>query len=278
MTPLPPTYTADLFRPLLAELLPLLRSFGPDDWDRPTVAGDWRVRDIAAHLLDVDLRRIAASRDGHLLPAGAPIASDRDLLRFINDINASGVAFSRRLSPRLIVDLLAVTGDWVTDLVEQLPPHAPATFAVSWAGESASENWMDVGRDYTERWHHQMQIRDATGRPRLLDPRWMEPLLDISVRALPYAYRDVSAVHGTSVTLEVHGATAATRSIVKGERGWAIMCGRPASPATVVEIAADDVWRMFYNALTLDELAARARITGDEALAIPSLGARSVIV
>src|SRR6476620_3907090 len=98
----------------------LLRSLEPAMWDRPTVAGHWRVRDIVAHLLDVDLRRLAICRDGHQVAPDKPIASDRDLVRFINQLNAGGVAYGARLSGRLLIDLLAVTGGWVADYFSAL--------------------------------------------------------------------------------------------------------------------------------------------------------------
>ncbi len=122
----------------------------------------------------------------------------------MNALNAEGVAWSRRLSPRLLVDLLAITGEWTADLLGGLPPHDAAMWPVSWAGETVSENWMDVGREYTERWHHQMQIRDATSAPpTLLEARWYRPLLDLSVRALPKSYADVAAEPGTAVVFVV---------------------------------------------------------------------------
>ena len=52
LAPLPPLDAAPLFPDLHAELLALLRALDPADWERPTVAGAWRVRDVAAHLLD----------------------------------------------------------------------------------------------------------------------------------------------------------------------------------------------------------------------------------
>src|SRR4051794_38940021 len=55
LSPLPPRYVADLFAPLHGELMTLLRGLAAADWERPTVVGAWRVRDIAAHLLDGDL-------------------------------------------------------------------------------------------------------------------------------------------------------------------------------------------------------------------------------
>ena len=216
-----PIDTAPLFGPLHAELLALLRALSAEDWQRPTVAGRWLVRDVAAHLLDGDLRKIAVYRDGHFLPLDTPMPSAADLLRFINGVNASGVEFAQRLSPRLIADLLEVTGGWVTSLVTSLPLHGRSIFPVSWAGEDESENWMDTGREYTERWHHQMQIRDAVGAPLvLLQPRWMTPLLNIAVCAWPPAYAGVVAPPGTAVQFEVTGDTTGTWSIVAGDSGW----------------------------------------------------------
>lgn len=205
LEPLTPVYTADLFPPLHQELLALLRGLAPADWERPTVAGSWRLRDVAAHLLDVDLRKLSIQRDGHLVPPEEPIGGYGDLVRFLNRLNADWVAASRRLSPRVLVDLLATTGPAVSEVVAALPPHEPATFSVSWAGESRSENWFDVGREYTERWHHQMQIRDAVGAPLLLERRWLHPLLDLSVRALPRAYESVAADPGGGDRLRGHG-------------------------------------------------------------------------
>src|SRR5688500_11268002 len=157
-------------------------------------------------MLDGMLRRVGMGRDGHFPPVEKPPANDRELTTFINTLNAEGVSYAARLSPRLIVDLLEYIGTQFADFIEGLPPHDKALFAVSWAGEAESRNWMDIGREYTEHWHHQMQIRDATSRPLvLLEPQWMTPLLDISVRALPYSYRDVAAPRGATLKLIIDG-------------------------------------------------------------------------
>jgi hypothetical protein len=273
-----PLDTRPLFRPLLHELLGVLRGLRAGDWDRGTVAGEWRVRDVAAHLLDTGLRRLAVLRDGQTLSPDSPIHSSEDLARFVHSLNGTGVAFGRRLSPRLLVDLLEITEEWSADVIETLPLHEPALWAVSWAGEAESENWMDIGREYTERWHHQMQIRDAVGEPRLLTPRWFEPLLELSVRALPLAYAAKRAPQGTVVTLEVLGPTARVFSIVSEEARWRVVSGRPKDAAALVRVAADDFWRVFYNAVRSPGLWDRIEVQGDRELAQPLLGARSVIV
>jgi hypothetical protein len=278
MEPLGPRHVAHLFRPLLHELIALLRGLDADGWDRPTVAGRWRVRDVAAHLLDGDLRKLAICRDGHAVVPERPIHTDRDLASFIDGLNASGVAYAARVSPRLLTDLLEISGSWVSEWVTRLPPHAPSVFPVSWAGERASEHWMDVGREYTERWHHQMQIRDAVSAPLLLDAGWMDPLLDFSVRALPHAYADLAAPAGTTVTLHVDGAAGEPWTIVRHDRHWEIMQGRPAMSDATASIAMDDAWRLFYNALSPDDASSRLRVTGDPRLIQPLIRARSVIV
>lgn len=277
MTPLAPCQTASLFAPLLTELLAVLRALSPDEWLRPTVAPRWRVRDVAAHLLDGQLRRLSAQRDSHLTLPDEPIASERDLAGFINALNAIGVAYATRLSPRLITDLLEHAGSQLAATFVALDPDAPALYPVSWAGEQSSVNWMDVSREYTEHWHHQMQIRAAVGRPRLLQPKWMMPLLEISVRALPHAYAAVDAAPGTAVTLAVVGETKGDWTLIRESSRWQIWSGRPAAADAIVTITADDVWRLFYNALSDDDRQ-RIKVEGKTDLAAPLWRARSVIV
>src|SRR5436190_12380264 len=104
---------ATLFAPLHRELIALLESLSAEAWNAPTVAGQWRVRDVAAHLLDGDLRKLAMCRDGHFSSAPAS-PGYKDLVDLINSLNATGVAYGARLSPRLLIELLAVTGKWVS--------------------------------------------------------------------------------------------------------------------------------------------------------------------
>ena len=256
----------------------LLRGLEADDWGRPTVAGSWRVRDIAAHLLDNDLRRLAAHRDGHRLVPPAAIVSFSDIVTLVDRLNAEGVAYVQRLSARVITDLLDITGGWFSTFVEQLPPHERAPIAVAWAGEEQSENWMDTGREYTERWHHQMQIRDAVGAPGLLERRWVHPVLDLSVRAFPRAYASVAADEGTAVVFEVSGDAGGAWSVVREPDGWRVGRGAVAHPAARVRTDADTAWRLLYNALPAESLAERVHTTGDMSLVAPMLGARAVMV
>ena len=197
LAPIPPTDTRALFRPVAAGLVPLLRSLTPADWERPTIAGSWLVRDVAAHLLDVTLRRLSFHRDG-MVPPPPPrlITSDRDFVDFINALNGRWVNACRRLSPHILTDLIENATTELATFFEALPLDAPALFGVSWAGEQTSEGWFDMGREFTELWHHQEQIRLAVGAASLTDPRFLHAVLEIAVRGLPHAYRTIDAAEG----------------------------------------------------------------------------------
>jgi len=174
LDPLVPVDTRALFRPVSASLVALLRTLPLQDWERPTVAGAWVVRDVVAHLLDSTLRRLSFHRD-RMPPPPRAISPDRDFVAFINDLNAQWVTAAKRLSPRVLTDLYDRASRDAADWFESLPIDAPALFPVSWAGEQASAGWFDVGREFTELWHHQQQIADGhrRGGPRrpALSPR-----------------------------------------------------------------------------------------------------------
>ena len=271
-----PVKTSHLFVPLHDELVALLRGLDEEEWLLPTPARAWRVRDVAAHLLDGDLRKLAVVRDGHLPPPPEePPRGFAELVHYLGGLNSEWVRAAERLSPRLIVELLEITGPEVARLVESLDPLAPAPFAVDWAGQETSPNWMDVGRDYTERWHHQQQIRVAVGARELLVPPWIGPLLELCVRALPRAYGRTEAPPGTSVEIEVPGV--GVWAVERGDGAWAVRPGAPEAPDCSVVADPDTAWRLLFNAL--DEAVARERllITGDPELAEPLLHARSVM-
>ena len=78
-------------------------------------------------------------------------------------------------------------------------------FPVSWAGEKQSVQWLDIGREFTEVWHHGSQIRDAVGAGSFSDPRWLKAVLQVALHALPRAYRDVPGGPDRSVAIRITG-------------------------------------------------------------------------
>jgi uncharacterized protein (TIGR03083 family) len=161
-----PIETLPLFPVLDQRLLELLRSLSPADWQRPTLAREWTVKDVAAHLLDGNLRTLSMLRDGYFgeAPPEDP-HSYAGLVGYLNRLNADWVRAARRLSPTVLIELLAQSGAEYTAFLATLDPWAPAAWAVGWAGETESLNWFYIARDYTEKWHHQQQVHAAVGGP-----------------------------------------------------------------------------------------------------------------
>jgi len=131
-----------------------LQSLTPDDWQRLTLARRWPVKDVAAHLLDGNLRTLSMLRDGYFGEAPGEINSYDDLLGFLNRLNAEWVTSTRLLSPAVLIDVLTQSGREYADFLAALDLQAPAAFAVAWAGESESANWFYIAREYAEKWHH----------------------------------------------------------------------------------------------------------------------------
>ena len=277
--PLPPRFTADLFRPLNEELVALLRGLSPDEWHLPTLSRRWRVREVVAHLLDTHCRRLSFERDGLApLAPGRPIESDGDLVAFLDDVNARWIAAAERLSPRLLTDLLEAAGRWLADSLASLDPFAPALFPVAWAGESESRCWFDVARELTEQWHHQQQIRLATGRPLLLERRFSLPVLETFLRAAPLAYRGVQAPEGTAVAVELAAPTQAVYSLLVHGGAWRLLAGEADGWAARVTLDPETAWRVLTRSLEAEEARARVRIEGAAELALPLLDTRAMMV
>ena len=267
----------DRFAPLHAELLALLRGLGAEAWDRPTACPLWSVRDIAAHLLDDDLRRLSFHRDRQPPPPDVTIDGYRSLVAFINRMNAEWVAVARRLSPQVLIELLEITGPKVVELFRSIDPQAPAHWAVAWAGEDTSAHWFDVGRDYTERWLHQQQIRDAVGARPLVGREWLHPVLDIFVRAVPVAYRAAHRPDGTALLLAITGPAGGEWTLRREDGEWRLLAGRCPSPDAAVTMSDDTAWRLFSKGLERDAARRQVGIEGDQALGEVALGALAIM-
>jgi mycothiol maleylpyruvate isomerase-like protein len=277
--PVPITDTRFYFRPVSRELVTLLRELQVSDWDRPTVAGSWLVRDVVAHLLDTSLRRLSFHRDHHQPPTPeSPPAGDREFVAFINGLNRQWVVAARRMSRRVLTDLYDAVSLDLAAFMESRALDSAALFPVSWAGEHASAGWFDIGREFTEQWHHQMQIRDAVGAPSLGNPEWLRAFLSIAVRVLPHAFRHATAAEDTTVTIEITGASGSLWSLLRERSAWSLWSGPADVPTTAIRLSDDAAWRLLFNGLSREEGSKRVSVTGDLSLVPPFLDARSVIV
>lgn len=262
----PPIDVVPIFLAERRALLDLLGSLAPEQWQADTVCAGWSVKDIAAHLAADDLGRLSGRRDGfsgwQFAPA-SPESFEAELRDFINAKNNAWVAAARYLSPRAVVSLLEHTGRETQAYFESLDPNAPG-LGVSWAGQAESPNWFDLAREYTERWHHQAQIREAVAAPLLYDEPLFAPVIDTMVHAVPHALRHAT---GTAIRIAVTGQIERTYNLTHSNDGWHLsVAGGPEASATVT-LDGDTAWRLLTRNLPRAEIVRRSRIEGDVSLA-----------
>src|SRR3989442_11824316 len=90
--------------------------------------------------------------------------------------NDEWVSATHRLSRPIVLELLEIAGTWFDDYIATGDLEAVGG-PVSWAGPDPAPVWFDVACEYTERWVHQQQIREAVGRPVLLKAPYAAPVI-----------------------------------------------------------------------------------------------------
>jgi uncharacterized protein (TIGR03083 family) len=253
----------DLFPEMLDELLGLLTGLCAEEWRKPTACPGWSVKDVALHLLGVEVGNLSQRRDGHAL--GLSLAGWEELVAFINDWNQAWVHIARRISSRLLIDLLQFTGVQMCEFFRSLDPYAMGG-PVSWVGPEPAPVWLDLAREYTERWHHQQHIRDAVGRPGLKQPKYFAPVLAAFARALPRTFEGTRAAEGTSVTLTIAGASGGQWSLRQEEGDWRFYEGALDRPDAQVILDEDVAWRLFTRGLGQHQAWEHVALIGDRAL------------
>ncbi len=243
---MPPILVDDLFPEITEHLLELLRSLSADEWRLPTVSSRRTVKDIASHLLDGSLRRLSMQRDGYRPADGwsVPRAGEPPM-DFLNRLNDEWEIGTRRLSPQILIDLIAWADSQLADLFQSLDPDGPAIFPVAWAGEEQSKNWMDVARDYTEKWHHAQQIFEATGRPStIMSKKLGYPCFDIFMRALAFTFQNVDSEIGNRVAIVVTGEAGGSWQIERRTDSWEQIVEPCEQPTATVTMDQDTTWRL----------------------------------
>ena len=270
-----PIIVTDLFPEVLNSLLDLLPGLSAEDWNKPTSCARWSVKDIATHLLGGQLGILSRKRDGYAY-SGNPIKEWDELVALINNLNDIWIKAASRLSPRVLCDLLKLSGEQVCAYFNSLDPYAIGD-PVDWAGPERVPVWLDLAREYTEWWHHQQQIRDAVGKPGLKKPRLFAPVLDTFVRALPHTYRHIEARDGTVVALTISG-DAGGRWVLRRENGlWRLYVDAVHTADAETIIDQELAWRLFTKGIGRDDALAGATLNGDRALASRALEMISVI-
>jgi uncharacterized protein (TIGR03083 family) len=269
----PPIDVRPLFAGQHTALLALLRDLSAADWSRPTACPGWTVHDVAGHVLGDHVGRLSIYRDGHhaLHPrAGEPFPA------FLHRINDEWVTAARRISPPLLIDLLAGVGEQIVELWRRADPDALA-WDVSWAGPDPAPVWLDAARDFTEYWTHHQQIAEATGRAGPTSPRYLAPVLDTFLRALPHTLRALEPAEGTTVQVSVTGPAGGAWVATRTAERWTLTRGPHPDPDASIVLDPDTAWRLCTRGIPPERAAERAETRGDPRLTGAALQIVSII-
>jgi uncharacterized protein (TIGR03083 family) len=273
---LKPILCAHLLRKVDEKLIELLSALAPNEWELQTVAPLWKVRDVAAHLLDTALRKLSLVRDSCYVETG-DIRSQEDVIALVDRLNREGVTVYRRLSPQVLIDLLRLATKQSAEFHESLDPFAAATFNVSWTGEETSLNWFDTARELTERWHHQQQIRLATHRPGIMTPDLYHPVLDCFLRGLPHTFLEVKASPGTALLVEISGDCGGQWFLERGTETWDLVPSPGREFSARVTVPQELAWRLFTKGIDRSSARAQLKIDGNRDLAEKLLSLTAIV-
>jgi Mycothiol maleylpyruvate isomerase N-terminal domain len=250
-------------RQVNAALGELLAGFSEEDWQRPTIHAARSVKDLTAHLLHGSLRRVTGMRD-HYHRAVGPFASAAELTAFIQRDNRDFMQGMAGISPAILRELIERYDREATELLERGEPDAPG-LGVVWAGEWTSPHWFDVAREYTEKWHHQQQLRDAVGAPALYQPELLAPLYETFARGLPHAYASFAAAEDTRISLVVEAPADTAWTLRRSDGAWQLWRGRDPGAAATLHFPADLAWRLWTRGLDAAEARRAVRVESGSA-------------
>jgi len=262
--------TIELFPELTSELVKLLKSISDKEWNKSSPVKGRTVKDLVSHLVDSSLRRISLQRDGHSsLAVKENIETYTDLVDYIQKLNRDWMDITDRLSPRILIDLLEYAERELFEFFKTLDPNDKAIFSVAWAGEKESENWFDIAREYTEKWHHQMQIRMSLDKPLLMDLKYIEPLYDTFMLGLPHVYNEMTDYpDGEKIKVTITGNLNKSWNLSKKAGKWILDLSTDFVSHNVIEFPENLAWIIFTNtARNKEAYKSKISIHGDKVLA-----------
>ena len=189
----------------------------------------------------------------------------------------SWTSATKRLSPQVIINLLEITGKEYNEHLQTLNPFDKAIFSVTWAGQETSPNWFHIAREYTEKFLHQQQIRDAVGKPGIMTKELFYPFVDTIMFAFPHSFSNVSAKNGTTVSIEVSTDIGGIWNIIKTNAGWELDKSKTIDTDARIIIEPETVWKLFSKSWRPEQVRDKVKILGDSTLAKQALNIVAVM-
>jgi uncharacterized protein (TIGR03084 family) len=193
-----------------ADLLTLLAGLGEADWDAPTPADGWSIRDQVTHLAFFDDTALLSLRDR------AAFLAQRDELRALGDRFGDVVAEQHRHLPGgYCLEWLASSRARLIEAYKAVDPAA----RLPWYGPDFSVPASVTGR-LMETWAHGQDIADAIGVARQPTPR-LRHVADIGIRAFAFCFQGRGlAVPMQPVRVELAGPAVSPASASAPAQTW----------------------------------------------------------
>ncbi|MFW6207660.1 MAG: hypothetical protein ACOC7X_03075 [Spirochaetota bacterium] len=182
------------------------------------------------------------------------------------------------LLPQLIVDLLSLADRQLTDYIVNLDLTDEALFSVAWAGEARSSNWFDIAREYTERWHHQQQIREAVGAAGIASKALCAPVIDTLIRAVPYWYGNLHAPEGTGILIEISGESGGSWILKKESNSWHLYRAENETGDAHILMSDDTAWRFLTRTISAEDAQSRIRFSGKSNICKNFLNVKAIMM
>ena len=253
----PPYEISPLFLMERARLSALLGGLDPTDWQRPSPCPGWTVLGLCAHLAGDDFGFLARHRDGYHGTPGPEQAGEEEFVAWLEGLQDEWVRAARRLSPRVVTDLLAWSGPQVAEVLRAEDPAA-RTANVSWAGTEPVPAWLDQVRELSEYWIHRQQLLQALDRPSDLRADLAGPVLDGLRWAYPFRLGQARGEPGDTVTIAVSGPVTRTWFLVASPAGWGFRDQPGSRGVAAMSMTTEQAWRLLTNNLAAAD---RPRIT-----------------
>ena len=199
-----------------ADVVALLRSLQPADWERPTDLPGWDVRAVAAHLAHLESELAGNPQQQVEVPDAPHVRGFMGQFTEAGPIARAGWTTEEiveELESSVATRLAALRADPPTDAAAPGPGFAGA---IGWTWQTLLSNRpLDV-------WVHEQDIRRAVGRPGGLDSPAAAHVVGVFARSLPFVLgKKAGAAPGQSVRVVVTGEQPLDEAAVVGEDGAA---------------------------------------------------------
>jgi hypothetical protein len=267
------------YKGLLDKLISFLKTLSLKDWNRSTILPEWKVADIAVHLLSGCIRKCSSVMN---YQSGIKKYSEpqtySSIVKMINENNEKWVNILRDLNRELIIELLNENYSRLILKFSKLDPEDESVHSVAWAGEDISKNWFDTAREYTELWHHQMQIREAFNDFEILDDYYYYKVIKTFFAALPNHFKKLNREVSYNLLIKIKDMKNGEWILVKNTEGL-VVSNEPENYAdNFVIIEKNDAWKIFTKAVTYDTAKSLVNYSGKEDICLHLLKMACIMI